>query len=129
MRIKSVLCAGFLGAAIVAMPASADRVRLVNINSYSVVDNQHVLLRGGASRYYLVTLLHRCYGLRGGMQVGTSLPTTGTVFSPRSEYIITRDHDRCYIDTIEEVEDRDAAIMLIEERAQDSDAEADDVET
>ena len=32
-------------------------------------------------------------------------------------------------DTIEEVEDRDAAIMLIEERAQDSDAEADDVET
>ena len=129
MKIKTVLFAAALGAVVLAMPASADRVRLVNINSYTVVDSEHLILRGGVSRYYLVTLTHRCYGLRGGMQVGTSLPTTGTVFSPRSEYIVTRDHDRCYIETIEEVEDRETALQLIEQRAEEAEAAEDEVES
>ena len=126
MRLKTIFLAAALG--ITAMPAtaSADRVRLVNINSYYVVDNEHVILRGGVSRYYLVTLNGRCSGLRAGMQLGTSLPTTGTVFSPHTEYFVTRDEYRCYIDTIEEVEDRETALSLIEERAEESAEETPD---
>lgn len=123
MKIKSILLAAGLATAVLAAPASADSIRLVNINSYQVVDNQHVILRGGVSRYYLVTLANRCHGLRYGMQIGTSLPTRGRVFSPRTEYIVTRDSYRCYIDTIEEVEDREAAQALIAERAAEEAAE------
>ena len=123
MKIKSILLAAGLATAVLAAPASADSIRLANINSYQVVDNQHVILRGGVSRYYLVTLTNRCHGLRYGMQIGTSLPTRGRVFSPRTEYIVTRDNYRCYIDTIEEVEDREAAQALIDERAAEAEAE------
>jgi len=97
----------------------SSRIRLVNINGYSVLDNEHLVLNGGVSHHYLVTLRSRCSGLRSGIQVGTSFPSTATLHSPSMEYItIANDplQQRCFIDTIEEVESVDAARALVADR-------------
>jgi hypothetical protein len=92
-------------------------VRLTNINGYSVIDRQHVLLRGGASRHYLVTTRHSCPGLTFGARIATTFADTETVCPPVIEYLIPDDGFRCAIDTIEAVEDEDAARALIDARA------------
>ncbi|MCP2670533.1 DUF6491 family protein [Maricaulaceae bacterium EIL42A08] len=93
-------------------------VRLVNINGYSVIDNQHMVLNGGASRHYLVTLRRSCTGLRFGAQVGTTFRSNARVCQPVVEDVITSDGWRCPIDTVEEVESLEAAEALIESRAE-----------
>jgi hypothetical protein len=97
---------------------ATDRIRLVNVHGYQVIDNEHLILNGGASRHYLVTLRQRCIGMRFGSSIGTSFAATATVYSPRHEYVYTSDDIRCYIDTIEVVENSDAARALIAERAE-----------
>ena len=96
-------------------------VSLRNINGYTVIDNQHLLLRGGVSNYYLVTTHTRCSGMRYGVQIGTSFGERERICRPFVEYIIPDDGWRCAIDTIEEVEDEDAARSLIAERAEAED--------
>lgn len=112
----SVAVAIAVGLALSA-PAAAERLRLVNINGYSVIDNEHMVLQGGVSHSYLVTLRHRCPGLRFGVEVGLSFPSTTTLYTPFLEYVYTTDDVRCYIDTIEPIENADAARALIEQRA------------
>jgi len=100
-------------------------IRIRNINGYAVLDRQHLVLRAGASRRYLVTLKRRCTGLRGSTGVGLSLDNFATIHNPHFEYIQTR-QDRCYFDTIEQVESNDEARALIAARAQAAaEAEAD----
>ena len=97
----------------------SNNIRLVNINGYSVFDDEHLVLNGGVSHHYLVTLRSRCSGLRSGIQVGTSFPSTTTLHSPHMEYItIANDplQQRCFIDTIEEVESVDAARAMVADR-------------
>lgn len=109
-----------------AETGNPNRIRLVNVNGYSVIDREHLVLNGGASRHYLVTLQRSCFGLRSGVQIGTSFPATTTLYTPFMEYITVENgplDERCYIDTIEAVESVDAARLLIEQRAQ---AEAED---
>ncbi|MHA6289116.1 DUF6491 family protein [Maricaulis sp. CAU 1757] len=104
-----------------AAPAAAQSIRLVNVNGYNVLDREHLVLNGGASRHYLVTLRRSCFGLNHGVRVGLSFPATTTLHSPHMEYVTVADgpHDqRCYIDTIEQVEDIETARLLVEERAQ-----------
>jgi hypothetical protein len=108
--------------AVSAAASATDRIRLVNVHGYQVIDSEHLILNGGARRHYLVTLRNRCVGMRFGSTIGTSFAATATVYSPRHEYVYTNDDLRCYIDTIEEVENSDAARALIAERA---DAEMD----
>lgn len=98
-------------------------VRLRNINGYSVIDNQHLLLNGGVSDHYLVTTRTRCSGMRFGVQIGTSFDDNASICPPFLEYIIPDDGWRCAIESIEEVEDLEAARALIAERAE---AEAED---
>lgn len=93
-------------------------VNLRNINGYSVIDNQHLLLQGGVSKHYLITTQTRCSGLRFGAQIGTSFDENARLCRPFVEYIVPDDGWRCAIDTIEEVEDEDAARALIAERAE-----------
>lgn len=93
-------------------------VRLVNINGYSVIDGAHLVLNGGASRHYLVTMRRSCSGLRFGAQLGTTLRSTGRVCQPIVENVITSDGWRCPIDTVEEVESLEAAEALIAARAE-----------
>ena len=117
------LAAAMALATSVAATASADRVRLVNVNGYSVIDNQHLVLNGGVSRHYLVTLRNRCNAIRWGYRLATSFPSTTTLHAPYSEYVYAEEGNyRCYIDTIEEVESLDEARALVEAR---SEAEAD----
>jgi hypothetical protein len=115
--LKSALALGVLVVAS-ASASATDRIRLVNVHGYQVIDSEHLILDGGARRHYLVTLRHRCVGMRFGSSIGTSFAATATVYSPRHEYVYTSDDMRCYIDTIELVEDSDAARALIEERAE-----------
>lgn len=94
-----------------------DCVRIMNINGYSTLDDQHLLLNSGASRHYLVTTRNSCYGLERGMQVGLSFPERTRICNANLEYLVVPDGGRCRISTIEEVEDADAARALITERA------------
>lgn len=118
------------GLALTAPASANDRIRLININGYSVVDDQHVILTGGASRYYLVTLRRRCSGLRFGSAIGTSFDSNATIMNPRFEYIQAELGQglRCYIETIEQVESRDAARALIDERAEAAESGDDGME-
>jgi hypothetical protein len=99
-------------------------VRLVNINGYSTLDDQHLLLSGGANRHYLVTTRRSCYGLEHGMQIGLSFADTARICNARLEYLVVPDGGRCRIQTIEEVDDAQMARRLIEERAAQSEGES-----
>ncbi|MDG2043933.1 MAG: DUF6491 family protein [Maricaulis sp.] len=104
--------------------AASDSIRVVNVRGFSIIDNQHLVLNGGVSRHYLVTLRHVCPSMRFEHTIATSFGPTATIHSPHFEYIYTRDQDRrCYIDTIEHVESLDAARALLAERAEDEAAE------
>ncbi len=92
-------------------------VRIMNINGYSTLDDQHLLLNGGASRHYLVTTRNSCYGLERGLQVGLSFPDRTRICNANLEYLVVPDGGRCRISTIEEVDSADAARALIAERA------------
>ena len=112
--------AALLGVAACASTPSESRssVRVVNVNGYTVLDREHVLLNGGVSRHYLVTLRNRCSGLNFGIQLATSFPSTATLYYPMNEHIVLDDGRRCYIETVEEVESEEAAQALIAERAE-----------
>jgi len=92
-------------------------VHLRNINNYTVIDDRHLVLTGGASRHYLVTTRTRCSGMRYGAQIATSFGETARLCPPIAEFIIPDDGWRCLIDTVEEVDSVDAARELIQTRA------------
>ncbi|MCW5725371.1 MAG: hypothetical protein KIS81_10510 [Maricaulaceae bacterium] len=91
-------------------------LRLFNINSYTVIDDYHLVLRGGANRHFLVTTRGRCPALRWGMQIRTSFGATTTMCRPYAEVIHTSDGGLCGIDLIERVDSYRAARALVEER-------------
>lgn len=125
MQPAAILKAVILGSALTGATgaaASAECLRMTNVHGFTVIDDTHVVLNGGARHHYLVTTRSRCPDLRWGMQIGTTLPRTGTVCSPVGEYLVSEDGWRCPIETIEEVEDLETAEALVEARAQ---AEAD----
>ncbi len=121
----SGLCGLVAAATLLSAPALAQEdasserecVRIMNINGYSTLDDQHLLLNSGASRHYLVTTRRSCYGLEHGMQVGLSFPDRTRICNANLEYIVVPDGLRCQISTIEEVESADAARALIAQRA------------
>jgi hypothetical protein len=84
-------------------------VNLRGVNGYQVIDDQHLVLTGGASRFYLVTTTSRCSGLRFGAQIGTSFGDNARLCPPIVEYVIPDDGWRCAIDTVEEVESLEEA--------------------
>jgi len=92
-------------------------VRILNINGYSSLDDQHLLLNSGASRHYLVTTRRSCYGLEHGMQVGLSFPDRTRICNASIEYVVVPNGGRCRIESIEEVEDAEMARALIAERS------------
>ena len=93
-------------------------VRMVHINGYSMIDREHVVFRGGASRHYLATLRHSCPDLNFGVQLATSFGENATLCPPIVEFITPDNGFRCAIDTVEEVDSVDDARALIEARAE-----------
>ncbi|WP_417483170.1 DUF6491 family protein [Maricaulis sp.] len=122
-RFYFAAMAALAGMLAFSAPSAAERIRLVNINGYSVIDNQHMVLNGGPSDHYLVTLRNPCHGLRSGVEVGLSFPSTTTLYTPFLEYVYTRDDGRCFIETIEPVDSKEAAEALVEERAAEDDGD------
>ncbi|WP_417484259.1 DUF6491 family protein [Maricaulis salignorans] len=116
-RTHITVAAALTGLLVLSAPAAAERIRLVNITGYSVIDEEHLVLNGGPNHHHLVTMRNRCAGLRHGVEVGLSFPSTTTLYTPFLEYVSTREDSRCAIDTIEAVESVDAARALIEQRA------------
>lgn len=98
-------------------------VNLRNINGYNVIDNQHVVLNGGASRHYLVTTAGSCPDLRSGVRIATSFSANTRLCRPFIEYLIPERGFRCPIDTVEQVDSLDAARALIAEREAADDQE------
>lgn len=92
-------------------------VRIRTISGYTVIDDRHLLIRGGPSRHYLVTTRQRCSGMRFGVQIGVSFSDNQRICQPHMEYVIPDDGWRCLIDTIEEVDSPDHARDLIGRRA------------
>lgn len=117
-RLRTPILAALAGALALAAPAAAQSIRLVNVSGYTVIDREHLILNGGASRHYLVTLRRPCWGLQTNSQVGMSFPPTTTLHSPHMEYVFTQPDERCYIDTVEQVESWSAARELVDTRAQ-----------
>ena len=95
-------------------------VNLRAINGYQVIDDRHLVLTGGASRYYLVTTRTRCSGLRFGAQIGTSFGDNARLCQPMVEYVIPDDGWRCAIDTVEEVESVEAAEQIAARDSEDN---------
>lgn len=128
--VHSILLAALLaasGGAAAQAPAEDEDPRCVlvrGVNGYTVLDDRHLLLRGGASRYYLVTTRTRCSGLRFGASVGLSFPDTARICQPVTEYIIPEDGWRCAIAEVVEVDSEDAARARIEDQARGEDGEA-----
>lgn len=92
-------------------------VTIRTISGYTVIDDRHLLIRGGPSRHYLVTTRQRCSGMRFGVQIGTSFSDNQRICQPHLEFVIPDDGWRCLIDTIEEVDSREHARDLIARRA------------
>jgi hypothetical protein len=92
-------------------------VRIRTISGYTVIDDRHLLIRGGPSRHYLVTTRQRCSGMRFGVQIGVSFSDNQRICQPHLEFVIPDDGWRCLIDTIEEVDSPDHARDLIARRA------------
>lgn len=115
-------------AALAQDEAGSNCVSLRNINGYTVLDDQHVVLNGGASHHYLITTRTRCSGLRFGVQITTSFDDTERLCPPILEFITPQDGWRCAIDTIEEVESPEQARELVEARAINERIEAGDSE-
>jgi hypothetical protein len=118
------------GAAMAHSPSTSENpvertcVRLININGYTTLDDRHLLLSGGASRHYLVTTQRSCYGLEHGMQVGLSFPDTARICNASLEYLVVAEGGRCRIQSIEAVDDAQAARRLIDARAEPSEGES-----
>ncbi|WP_417491560.1 DUF6491 family protein [Maricaulis sp.] len=123
-RFHFAVLAAVAGTLAFSAPSAAERIRLVNISGYSVIDNQHMILEGGPRHHYLVTLRNPCHGLRSGVEVGLSFPSTTTLYTPFLEYVYTRDDGRCFIETIEPVDSVEAARVLIEERAAEEEGDS-----
>jgi hypothetical protein len=99
--------------------STSECVSLRGVNGYQVIDDQHLVLTGGASRYYLVTTSSRCSGLRFGAQIGTSFGDNARLCPPIVEYVIPDDGWRCAIDTVEEVESLEDAQQRAAAASQD----------
>lgn len=121
---QSLIFAAALGAAGAGVQDAAGDdepgcVQVRGVNGYSVIDDRHLLLRGGASRYYLVTTRSRCSGLRAGASVGLSFAETARLCPPVTEYVIPDDGWRCAIDDVVEVESEEDARARITARSEE----------
>ncbi|GGB83650.1 MULTISPECIES: DUF6491 family protein [Glycocaulis] len=107
------------GAALAGGTIQSERcVQIGSISGYSVIDDRHLILRSGASSFFLVTTATRCSGLNFGVEIATSITGNQRICQPMSEFVIPDDGWRCRIASIEAVENEDAARALVEERRQ-----------
>ena len=94
------------------------------INSYYVIDDQHLYIDATGDNHFLFTLRRRCRGLGRAHSIGVK-ETMSRVCSNGFGEIVFRDMERslesCRIDTIEEVANKEDAKGLVEDRKEKGD--------
>ena len=104
---------------------AADSNERVCLNSralrdFDAIDDRHVVVREGSSRYYLLTMARRCIDLRDARTIAISDATSRVCSDGFSEIIyrdrISRRLDKCRIDTIEAVESEEDAEAIVAAR-------------
>ena len=92
--------------------------RVRDTRSFSAVDDRHVYVRCIRDRHYLLTMDNTCFGLENSIGVAVS-NRFDRVCSNDGAWITYKDFNqkrRCGILTVEEVDGRDQALQVIEER-------------
>ncbi len=89
-----------------------------SINSFDVIDDEHVYIKASSNKHFLFTMQRRCSGLRHANGIGIK-DTMSQVCSNGFGEIVYRDMGRmqsCRIDTIEPVASKDDAKGLVKDR-------------
>ncbi len=83
-----------------------------NIDGFDAFTDEHIFITVRGGEYYLLTMKRRCFGLRSARGIAIK-DTTSRVCSNGFAEVIYRDMGRdfqsCLIDTIEEVQSKEAA--------------------
>jgi len=91
------------------------------VRNFDGLDDQHVFVEERSKQYYLLTMQFRCNGLRHAQAIGFK-DTTSRICNGGFGEVVFRERgigpNRCRIDMIERVENKDEARAIIEEREQ-----------
>jgi len=105
--------------------------RIRNTRSFDAVDDRFVYVRCVRDRHYLLTMDNACLGLQNSIAVALA-NGYDRVCSNDHAFIIYQEFDqtrRCGILNVEQVEDRDAALELVELRKKPEPAKGKDKKT
>lgn len=114
---RTVLTACALALAVPAV-ASAERIRIDRVRGFVALDDQHVLLRLTGSKRVLITLRRPCQGFGTATRITASFGDHTTIAAPRQEWL-SAGRGNCLIADMEMVADRETAVALIAERAEE----------
>jgi len=98
------------------------------VNNFDAITDQHVYVREGSSRHFLLTMRNRCPNLRNANGIALK-DTTSRICSDGFGEIVYRDRmsrmglQSCRIGTIEVVENKDDAKAIVESRKAEKKAE------
>ena len=91
------------------------------VRNFDGLDDRHVFVEERTKNYYLLTMRHRCNGLRNANAIGLK-DTTSRICSGGFGEVVFRERgigpNKCRIETIERVENKDEARAIIAEREQ-----------
>jgi len=91
------------------------------VRNFDGLDDQHVFVEERSKQYYLLTMRHRCNGLRHAQAIGLK-DTTSRICSGGFGEVVFRERgigpNTCRIEMIERVENKDEARAIIAEREQ-----------
>jgi len=94
-----------------------------NVRTFDAIDDQHIYVREGSDKHFLLTMQTRCFNLRSAMGIAFKDTTSRTCSNGFGE-IVYRDRmgspgrrmESCRIDTIERVESKQDAESVVEAR-------------
>ena len=91
------------------------------VRSFDGLDDQHVFVEERSKDYYLLTMRQRCAGLRNAQAIGLK-DATSRICNGGFGEVVFRERgigpNRCRIDKIERVENKDEARAIVAEREQ-----------
>lgn len=92
------------------------------IDSFDGLSDKHVFVEERRNHFYLLTMKHRCTGLDHARMIGLKDATSRICSGRVGGEVIFRDMGsavrKCFIDTIVQVENKDAARAIVDEEEQ-----------
>jgi hypothetical protein len=94
-----------------------------NVRTFDAIDDQHIYVREGSDKHYLLTMKNRCFNLRSALGIAFKDTSSRTCSDGFGE-IVYRDRmggpgrrqESCRIGTIERVESKDDAEAIVDAR-------------